>query len=369
VLLASQAGDVIGEMSLLEATARNASGRARTDSVLLAIRHDQLNQLLNTSPSAARAMLFTITSRLRSTELMLRQSEKMAQLGTLTAGIAHELNNPAAAAQRGAEQLRDSLASLQSSLMQLNELDLTGPQKETVEGLDRLARERAAQPLELNALSRSDKESDVEACLETLEVDDGWEIAPDLVSLGFEPAGLEDLEEKFPAPQFQALIVWIHAVFSVYSLLEEISVGASQISSIVRSLKTYVYLDQAPMQEVDVHEGLDNTLVMLRSKLKSGIQVRREYAPDLPHIQAYGSELNQVWTNIIDNAIDAMQGQGEIICAPGGRRISLWKSGYRPRDSEDVGKIFILFLQAGGQRHGVGVEHLLQHHPKHGGEI
>src|SRR3990172_5332641 len=106
VLLAvRQPGEVIGEMSLLEAAPRFASGRARTDSVLLEISHAQLNELLNTSPSAARAMLYTFISRLRSSEILLRQSEKMAQLGTLTAGIAHELNNPAAAAKRGSSQL------------------------------------------------------------------------------------------------------------------------------------------------------------------------------------------------------------------------------------------------------------------------
>jgi predicted CoA-binding protein len=108
------------------------------------------------------------------------------------------------------------------------------------------------------------------------------------------------------------VINWLSATYSVYSLLLEIGQGAERISDIVKSLKTYSYLDQAPVQAVDVHEGLDNTLVMLRSKLKEGITVRRDYATDLPKIQAYGSELNQVWTNIIDNAIDALDGEGEI---------------------------------------------------------
>jgi signal transduction histidine kinase/predicted CoA-binding protein len=314
VLLAvRQPGEVIGEMSLLEASTRNASGRARVDSVLLAITHEQLNELLNTSTSAARAVLHTVTSRLRATEIMLRQSEKMAQLGTLTAGIAHELNNPAAAAQRGAEQLSSALRNFQDSLVRLNELDLSEDGFTVIQSLEKLTQERASMPPELNALERSDQEYEVENWLENKDIASAWEYAPTLVNLGFETSGLEELSRSFREPEFAALLDWLTASFTIYSLLEEIRQGAGQISNIVRSLKTYVYLDQAPVQEVDVHEGLDNTLVMLRSKLKSGLTLRREYAGQLPRIQAYGSELNQVWTNIIDNAIDAMGNQGDLV--------------------------------------------------------
>ena len=110
-----------------------------------------------------------------------------------------------------------------------------------------------------------------------------------------------------------ATIEWLNASATIYSLAEEVSQGAGHISEIVRALKTYTYMDQAPIQTVDIHESLDNTLIILRSKLASGVSVRRDFAADLPKIEAYGSELNQVWTNIIDNAIDAMHGQGEIV--------------------------------------------------------
>jgi signal transduction histidine kinase len=111
----------------------------------------------------------------------------------------------------------------------------------------------------------------------------------------------------------RTIIRWLGAISTVYSLVVEISQGAGRISDIVKALKSYSYLDQAPIQEVDVHQGLDNTLIILRSKIKEGINIIREYAEDLPRITAYGSELNQVWTNLIDNAIDAMEGQGRII--------------------------------------------------------
>ena len=108
------------------------------------------------------------------------------------------------------------------------------------------------------------------------------------------------------------MVGWLNATYVIYNLLTEIGQGAGRIAGIVKALKSYTYLDQAPVQAVDVNEGLDDTLLILRSKLKTGISVRREYSQDLPRIQAYGSELNQVWTNLIDNAVDAMGGQGEI---------------------------------------------------------
>jgi signal transduction histidine kinase/predicted CoA-binding protein len=314
VLLAvRKSGDVIGEMSLLEAAPRFASGRARTESKLLAISHSQLDDLLNTSASAARSLLFTITSRLRSTELMLRQSEKMAQLGTLTAGIAHELNNPAAAAQRGTSQLNSVITQLQEAQIGLSKLSLPPENWDKLSELNLLIRERASNHIEIDSLERSDREYEIEEWLEAQNIPDAWEYAPTLVGLGLTEEQLDNLAKDFSSDQWVEVIAWMGASFNTYSLLEEINQGSERISEIVKSLKSYVYLDQAPIQTIDIHEGLNNTLVMLRHKLKEGIDVKREYAESLPNIQAYGSELNQVWTNIIDNSIDAMNGQGEII--------------------------------------------------------
>ena len=139
-----------------------------------------------------------------------------------------------------------------------------------------------------------------------------WEVAPALANLGYDCAALDRLTASFASDQFRTVIAWLNCTYINYSLLEEIAQGTERISEIVAALKSYTFMDQAPVQDVDVHAGLDSTLVMLRSKLKAGITVHREYGADVPRIQAYGSELNQVWTNIIDNAIDAMDGQGEI---------------------------------------------------------
>lgn len=314
VLLAlRQSGEVIGEMALLESAPRFATVRARTDCTLIEIEHHHLDQLLDTSPSAAKAMLYTITARLRSTEMIIRQSEKMAQLGTLTAGIAHELNNPAAAVSRGASQLTQAFSRWQEFNTRISALTQNQPQATSLQALDQRARDFARQPVELGALDRSDREERLEAWLEGQGVPDGWEYAPLLVNLGYEAEQFSRLVQVFQPDEIVWLVRWLEAAYSVYSLLEEISLGASQMSEIIQALKSYAYLDQAPVQQVDIHAGLDNTLVMLRGKLKGGIRVLREYDPDLPGIQGYGSELNQVWTNLIANAIDAVGEQGELI--------------------------------------------------------
>ena len=314
VLLAvRREGEVIGEMSLVEEAPRMASVRARTNSILLSISQEQFENLLHSSSSAARALLFTVLARWRATEAMLRQSEKMAQLGTLTAGLAHELNNPAAAVQRGAEQLQKVEDQTQEASMTLERMGLTSEQLDTLEKMQNLARQRAQVPDDLDALTQADREEALEDWLDDQDIDEAWEFAPPLVKMGLGPDELGDLLGQFPGEQFTILVRLLDGVYSLFSLMEEVHQGAARISEIVKSLKTYAYLDQAPVQEVDVHEGLDNTLVLLRNKLKQGVSVRREYAEGLPHIQAYGSELNQVWTNIIDNAADAMNGKGELV--------------------------------------------------------
>lgn len=245
-------------------------------------------------------------------EVMLRQSEKLATLGKLSAGMAHELNNPAAAAQRGAGQLRAAIARLQSAHLSLDESGLSAAQVSTLRDLDRLVQQRAAQPTDLDPIAHSDRQNELQTWLEERGVDDAWELAPDLVNLGYTVEDLAGLAAEFDAGQLPSILAWLVHGFTIHSVLDEIGEGAGRISEIVRALKSYTYLDQAPIQNIDVHEGLDSTLVMLRSKLKKGIAVHREYAGDLPAIEAYGSELNQVWTNIIDNAAAAMNGQGEI---------------------------------------------------------
>ena len=273
------------------------------------------------NPTVLRARLQTSLQRKKlrdlersylQQEMVLRQSEKLATLGKLSAGMAHELNNPAAAALSGASQLQTTFSRLQQTHLQLSELKLSQAQLNALLRLDTAAQAGAKRPVYLDALTRSDLETAMETWLENQGVANAWEVAPALVNLGFGHEGLATLVADFSAEQFLAALDWLTSSATIYSLVEEISQGAGRIAEIVKALKAYTYLDQAPIQTVNVHDGLDNTLIILRSKLQAGVTVRREYAADLPQIEAYGSELNQVWTNIIDNAIDAMSGQGEI---------------------------------------------------------
>lgn len=315
VLLAVRGpGEVIGEMALLQDVPRTATVRARSECNLCSLQKKEIDHLLETSLTAARSMFYTVLGRIQSMESMLRQSEHMAQLGTLTAGVAHELNNPAAAIARGTSELQATVQKLGESQSGLGGLGFDDAQQRLLDTLTADAREMATQPQTLDALTKSDMEYRIEDWLEEHDVEDPWEYAPTLANIGYDIEKLERLASQFnSSDHLTAVIDWLNVNYNIHNLLSEIGQGVSRVTDIVKALKSYSYLDQAPVQSVNIHRGLDDTLLILRSKLKQGVNVIRDYAEDLPNIEGYGSELNQVWTNIIDNAIDALDGQGDII--------------------------------------------------------
>ncbi len=303
-------GDVVGEMALLSSAPRNATVIARTESETLCIPKQAFEKLLSSSTTASLAVLHWVMARLTQNESLLHQQEKMAALGTMSAGLAHELNNPAAAAQRSASDLHKTLMKWQSLTHQIEELAVREDQAEWLDEFMREMTLRFESPVKLEALEKIDLVDQLQAWLEANAVEAYWELAPALVNFGW---NIESLEKLKTLPFFGLSIQWLGAGCMMMRLLSEVQQTTERLSQIVRAMKSYTYLDQAPLLEVDVHEGLENTLVILQHKLKQGVTVRREYSPNLPRIEAYASELNQVWTNIMDNAIDAMNGKGEII--------------------------------------------------------
>jgi signal transduction histidine kinase len=283
-------GAIQGEIAALQGTVRQASVRAVTDVEVLRIPREGLLALLDSGPDAALALVKTVLERLRSLELFVRQREKLAGLGTLAAGLAHELNNPAAAIRRSVSSLAEALAA-RDTLHPPH--DLLGIQPHP----DRAPHD----PLE-----RAD------AVDEFQEFVGDSEAAAALVDAGWSAEELRDAFSGMDPDAARQSAAWLAASANIDALLHEVTMAGERISEIVGAVKSYTYLDQAPVQRIDVRKGLDDTLVILRSKLRAGVDVTRYYAPDLPEIEAYGSELNQVWTNLVDNAVDAMDGRGAI---------------------------------------------------------
>jgi signal transduction histidine kinase len=313
VLAVRGAGEFFGEMSLLDGAPRNASLRTLRDSHLLAVSQAAFGTLLSSSPSAPLSMLHTVTMRLRSTQTTLMQHEKMAALGTMAAGLAHELNNPAAAIRRNAASLNDALPRLERLTRQLGELSLSPEGAEAAEVLRAEAAKLAAAPVRSDPLERSDREDELLEWLEDAGIEEAWEIAPLLASFGWRREELATFTAPFSEDELSVVLPWLAAHISAQDLLAGVRTSSETISQVVTAVKAYSYLDQAPVQSVDVHAGLENTLVILRHKTRAGVRIVRAYDDTLPPIEAYGSELNQVWTNLIDNAIDAMHGEGEIV--------------------------------------------------------
>ena len=312
VIAVRQSGEVFGEMALLDQAPRTATVRAVADSRVLKIRGETFQDMLRRSPTAALSILQTVSLRLRQNEGLLRQTEKMAALGTLSAGLAHELNNPAAAVRRSAGQLRNAITEFARLTTELANCGFPTQQQRMIEDLKgRIETGRASAPT-LDPMTQSDLEAALQSWLEGMQIADAWELAPALVAAGWNADEMSRLQDTFKPDNLQIVVRWLASGCMAYALLDEIAMGTERMSEIVRSVKAYSYLDQGPIQQVDVHQGLENTLVILRHKMKDGVTVKREYAADLPLIEAHGSELNQVWTNILDNAVDAMQGRGEI---------------------------------------------------------
>ncbi len=244
-------------------------------------------------------MLKTVSNRTRHNEVRLQEAQKLAALGTMTAGLMHELNNPAAAVRRDASRLVETLAALRELATHVAGLEsvreMTPPEP----------------PAPADALTRADREDEVAAWLDEQGVAEPWEFAPAMVARGWDATALSELAAVTPDQNRGNLARWLGLGALADELSTSIHRSAQRISELVAAVKRYARKDEAPIQNVDVHESLEDTLLILRPE-QGGIRVVRDYATGLPRIEAYGSELNQVWTNLVANAVEAMGEEGTL---------------------------------------------------------
>ncbi|MGA2134317.1 MAG: ATP-binding protein [Bryobacteraceae bacterium] len=289
-----------------------ATIRAAVPSRIATFPAARFPEMLERLPVLGPRMVGLLTDRVREFTKLQDQQEKMAALGKISAGLAHELNNPAAAAQRAVSSLRDAFLYFRDAAARLNAHPLSAEQRNAVPVLERELAVRPAAATPIDTLERSDCEEQIAECLLHHGVTHAWELAPALVDAGCEAEWFDRIYTQFPPEAFPDLLARIAASLTIGNLLNEIENSTGRISELVRAIKEYTYMDQGPDQEVDIHKGLESTLLMLRHRTKKGITVKLDFDRTLPKICARGSELNQVWTNLIDNAIDAMQDQGEL---------------------------------------------------------
>src|SRR6266566_5251996 len=272
VVLSGKPGDVTGVLPFSRMKQFTVSGRAVTDGRVLKFPASLFSELVQKMPELTTRLVAVMSDRIREATRFEQQRDRLASLGKLSAGLAHELNNPASAAKRATSQLRDILKKIKSASLELGRRDLTSSQKAEIERM--------------------------EASFTLPEV-----VPPD---------ALKSLFASLEADTARAALVRIAASVEVATLLHEIESSTSRISDLVGAIKEYTYMDQAAVQNVDIVRSLETTLTILNHKLKQGVAVQRDYQRVPLLVNSFGSELNQVWTNIIDNAIDAMGGKGEL---------------------------------------------------------
>ncbi len=286
-----------------------ATGRADGDGRIFTLEADALGALAGEWFAFGVHFIRGYVGTVRRVETHARQREALVALGTLAAGLAHELNNPASAATRAVDSLAATSARMYAALSRLAAHQMS---PEQFAGLDALRQELQSRTPPADSFAESELEDDLSSWLADHDVAEEWLLAPPLAAAGADVEWCERVADVVPDALLGPGMDWVASAQSMDGLLAEVKESTGRISGLVARVRSYTQLDRASQQSTDIPEGLDSTLVMLGHKLGRGVVVERDYAPDVPRIEAMPAELNQVWTNLIDNAVDAMGGRGTL---------------------------------------------------------
>lgn len=306
------AGTALGELPLLSNTPTGASLRAAENCELLQFDEHQFWRLMTDCPNVRKAILGNMAIRFQKFQSVIVQQEKMASLGTLAAGLMHELNNPGAAAVRAAAQLRENLMRMHKLTAKFSKSHLSDEQKQCMFDLQEHALSKE-KPLRLNSLEQSDAEEKLTEWMENASVEDAWKLAPTLVSIGITSCELECAKEEFAGPVFSDALNWLEALVSSIQLVGTIEESIGRVSTLVKAVKSYAYEGKGQKQSVDINESIHATLIILAHKFREKqATLEKDFGQNLPQLQCECSGLNQIWTNLLDNAIDAIPQGGTI---------------------------------------------------------
>jgi signal transduction histidine kinase len=304
-------GEFVGELSLLTGGPSPVTARALGPATVTRLTRAALRDVLSSCPEMAETVIPAMAKRVHDVEGLLQQREKLASLGKLAAGLAHELNNPVAAGSRAVAGVRGMLSSLRDHALNLGETCFTHEEVEEIRVQLAKAAEVVERGMDLDPLDRSDREEEVGEWLSDRGCGRAWEMASVLVAAGFDRASLDELVGRYDDESAQRVLEFISTQLAVETMLRDAERSLVRIGDIVHAVKSYSRMDEAPVAETDVNAGLEDTLKMLAYPLRP-FEVVRDYEKNLPTVCASGSELNQVWTNLIDNAMAAMATEGTL---------------------------------------------------------
>jgi signal transduction histidine kinase len=302
----------MGAIAVLTEAPLGVRMRAATEARVALVPADEFRRLASAQPSVHRRVMQQVAPVMTRLTAVEQNRERLASLGTMAAGLAHELGNPASAAARATDQLTEALEVISTSLSRFVAAGVERTEAEQLVALQREAVERAKSATALDALDAADAEDELADQLEELDVEEPWRIAEPLAAAGVDGEWLDQVAAA-AGPATGTALGWVAATLNVARLASELRESTARMTALVGAVKSYAYMDRGAIVEVDLHEGLETTLVVLGHKLKhTEIELVRDYDRNLPKLTVRGSELNQVWTNLLDNAIDALGDQGTI---------------------------------------------------------